>query len=65
MQIALFKQTLKPRLIVSSIRFSQKSTSPHCGYGACSSSGCNCQKYEGNGSTCANSGCGHGYDRHW
>ena len=35
------------------------------GYGACSSSGCNCQKYEGNGSTCANSGCGHGYDRHW
>ena len=38
---------------------------PECGYGACSFSGCNCQAYEGNGSTCGNSGCGHGYDRHW
>jgi hypothetical protein len=33
------------------------------GYGACSSSGCNCKSYEGNGATCGN--CGHNYDRHW
>jgi hypothetical protein len=33
------------------------------GYGACSSSGCNCKSYEGSGSTCEN--CGHNYDRHW
>jgi hypothetical protein len=33
------------------------------GYGACSSSGCNCKSYEGRGDTCEN--CGHNYDRHW
>lgn len=36
-----------------------------CGYGRCSSSGCYCQKYEGNASTCQNSGCGHSYGDHW
>jgi hypothetical protein len=36
-----------------------------CGYGNCSYSGCYCQKYEGNASTCQNSGCGHSYDQHW
>jgi hypothetical protein len=35
------------------------------GAGACSKSGCNCQSYEGSGSTCANSGCGHSYSDHW
>jgi hypothetical protein len=35
------------------------------GYGACSKSGCNCQSYEGSGSTCGNSGCGHSYSDHW
>lgn len=37
----------------------------HCGYGRCSSSGCYCQKYEGNATTCQNSGCGHSYGDHW
>jgi hypothetical protein len=35
------------------------------GYGACSVSGCNCQGYQGSGSTCANAGCGHSYTDHW
>lgn len=35
------------------------------GYGACSKSGCNCQSYEGSGSTCGNQGCGHAYEDHW
>jgi hypothetical protein len=34
-----------------------------CGYGACSK--CNCRGFEGNNSTCANSGCGHAYSDHW
>ncbi len=34
------------------------------GYGACSQSGCNCNQFEGSGSTCANSGCGHSYSDH-
>ena len=33
------------------------------GYGACSSSGCNCQSYAGSGDTCSN--CGHNYATHW
>jgi hypothetical protein len=33
------------------------------GYGACSSSGCNCQAYGGSGDTCSN--CGHNYQTHW
>ena len=33
------------------------------GYGACSSSGCNCQSYSGSGDTCAN--CGHNFATHW
>ena len=37
----------------------------HCGYGKCSYSGCYCQKYQGNASTCQNSGCGHSYGDHW
>ena len=37
----------------------------HCGYGSCSYSGCYCQKYQGNASTCQNSGCGHSYGDHW
>jgi hypothetical protein len=36
-----------------------------CGYGACSKPGCNCQGYEGNASTCGNTGCGHSYSDHW
>ena len=35
------------------------------GYGACSKQWCNCQQYEGNASTCGNSGCGHAYGDHW
>ena len=35
----------------------------HCGYGACSISGCYCQSYSGQGYTCAN--CGHNYASHW
>ncbi len=37
----------------------------HCGYGKCSYSGCYCQQYQGNASTCQNSGCGHSYADHW
>jgi hypothetical protein len=37
----------------------------YCGYGKCSYSGCYCQKYQGNASTCQNSGCGHSYGDHW
>ena len=37
----------------------------YCGYGSCSYSGCYCQKYQGNASTCQNSGCGHSYGDHW
>jgi len=33
------------------------------GYGACSSSGCNCQSYAGSGNTCSN--CGHNFATHW
>ena len=33
------------------------------GYGACSSSGCNCQSYGGSGNTCSN--CGHNFATHW
>jgi hypothetical protein len=33
------------------------------GYGACSSSGCNCQSYSGSADTCAN--CGHNFATHW
>jgi hypothetical protein len=33
------------------------------GYGACSSSGCNCKAYGGSGDTCSN--CGHNYATHW
>jgi hypothetical protein len=33
------------------------------GYGACSSSGCNCQSYAGSADTCSN--CGHNYATHW
>jgi hypothetical protein len=33
------------------------------GYGACSSSGCNCQGYGGSGDTCTN--CGHNFTTHW
>ena len=33
------------------------------GYGACSSSGCNCPAYGGNGDLCSN--CGHNYTTHW
>jgi hypothetical protein len=33
------------------------------GYGACSSSGCNCKSYSGSADTCAN--CGHNYATHW
>jgi hypothetical protein len=36
-----------------------------CGYGKCSYSGCYCQQYQGNASTCQNSGCGHSYADHW
>jgi hypothetical protein len=36
-----------------------------CGFGKCSSSGCNCQAYEGNASTCGNNGCGHSFSDHW
>ena len=35
------------------------------GYGACSIGGCNCQRFDGYGDTCANSGCGHAYADHW
>ena len=36
-----------------------------CGYGKCSYSGCYCQQYQGNASTCQNSGCGPSYADHW
>ena len=36
---------------------------PHFGYGRCSK--CNCRHFEGNSSTCANSGCGHAYYDHY
>ena len=32
------------------------------GYGACTSGGCNCPGYTGNGQTCEN--CGHNYSMH-
>lgn len=35
------------------------------GFGACSKAGCNCREFEGNASTCGNSGCGHAYSDHW
>jgi hypothetical protein len=54
---------LQPKSIALLIKSRQKVKSPHCGYGACSSSGCNCKQYEGNANTCGN--CGHSYDRHW
>jgi hypothetical protein len=57
------KTLSKDRSIMSPIKPHGKSKSVRCGYGACSSSGCNCQKYEGNGDTCGN--CGHSYQRHW
>ena len=38
-------------------------TEVHRGYGACSTSGCNCQGYTGSGNTCEN--CGHNYSAHW
>ena len=43
----------------------ETASGPRCGYGACSKSGCNCQHFEGSGSTCANMGCGHAYQDHW
>ncbi len=59
------KTLLKDGAIALLVKPLGKSKPVRCGYGKCSSSGCNCQKYEGNGNTCGNSGCGHGYDRHW
>ena len=34
-----------------------------CGYGKCGK--CNCQHFEGNEDTCANSGCGHAFYDHF
>jgi len=33
------------------------------GWGACSSSGCNCKAFTGSADTCGN--CGHNYATHW
>lgn len=33
------------------------------GFGACSSSGCNCPAFGGSGDLCSN--CGHNYGTHW
>jgi hypothetical protein len=57
------KTLLKDGLIASLIKPRGNSKPARCGYAACSSSGCNCQKYEGSADTCGN--CGHNYQRHW
>ena len=49
---------LKPDLLISSLRERVIS-----GYRECTK--CNCKSYEGNASTCANSGCGHAFGDHW
>ncbi|MCM0591361.1 MAG: hypothetical protein ACFKPT_25540 [Gloeotrichia echinulata GP01] len=56
--------SLSPKLeglIHRSIKKTRKS--PRLGWGECWK--CNCQRFEGNDSTCANSGCGHSYDDHY
>lgn len=45
------------------LRPNNPATGPVAGYGACSTSGCNCRGYEGSGNTCEN--CGHSYEKHW
>ncbi len=56
--LILFKPTLTQAIFKS-----RHNNRPRCGYGSCSSSGCNCQTYEGSGSTCSN--CGHNYGTHY
>ncbi|MGJ5633280.1 hypothetical protein [Nostoc sp. CALU 1950] len=53
----------KDKLLKLPIFSRLKSKLIHCGYGACSASGCNCKGYEGSGETCEN--CGHNYSKHW
>jgi hypothetical protein len=54
---------LQPALSQLIVKKNKQNKPPSCGYGKCSSSGCYCQAYQGNSSTCEN--CGHNYGSHW
>ena len=53
----------RPPSLMSDLLISNLRERVISGYSACAK--CNCKSYEGNASTCANSGCGHAFGDHW
>jgi hypothetical protein len=58
-----FSVALKPASLNGS-KLNEESIAPmRLGWRNCAK--CNCQEFEGNQNTCANSGCGHSFTDHW